>query len=172
MSDNSSPASEAPAALAERARFLQQAIQLAYQNVNLSGGRPFGAVLTRAGKVVATGVNGFLASGDPTAHAELEALRAAGTSGELAAPGQLVMYASGQPCPMCLAAMHLAGVKAAYYAYSNEDGAPHGLSSGALYEELRKPLSDQRLRFVHQPTRVAGLDLYAAWDNLRAGTGD
>lgn len=155
---------------AVRTAFLTQAVELANQNVIHRGGRPFGAVLTRNGEVLSTGVNMSIATGDITAHAELEALRAAGQNGALKTLDDLVMYASGQPCPMCLAAMHLAGVKAAYYAYSNEDSAPYGLSSGSVYEELKKPLTEQSLRFVHEPVRVSGIDPYAAWRDLQQGS--
>lgn len=164
-------AASAPGAKEELTAFLGQAVELAYRNVTQDRGRPFGAVLTQGGKVVATGVNRSVATGDPTAHAELEALRAAGLADALQREGELVMYASGQPCPMCLAAMHLAGVKAAFYAYSNEEGEAYGLSSGAIYQELRKPLNEQRLRFVHEPVRLPRIDPYVAWRELQAGTG-
>ncbi len=84
-------------------RFLRQAIELAYAN-SANGGRPFGAVLVRNGEVVATGVNEILATNDPTAHAELTAIRAA--SRALGTPNLegSAVYASGHPCPMCMAA--------------------------------------------------------------------
>lgn len=145
---------------------LEEAIRLAYENTQTHGERPFGAVLTKDGLVIATGVNSFLATGDPTAHAELAALREAGLSGALKETGRLVMYASGQPCPMCRAGMYLAGVAAAYYAYANGDGEPYGLSSEALSQELAKPVGEQRLEFVNVPVRVEGIDPYEAWKRV------
>lgn len=142
---------------------LKQAIQLAYDNVKANGGRPFGAVLTRDGEVIATGVNTFLATGDPTAHAELEALRAAGREGAFNKAGKFVMYASGNPCPMCQAAMILLGIDAVYYAYSNAEGEDYGLSTADIEEELVKPASARRMKFVHERVRVDGADPYEAW---------
>ncbi len=73
------------------------------------------------------------------------------------------MYASGHPCPMCLAAMHLAGIERAYYAYDQRAAQPFGLSTAALYAELKKPLSEQSLPVVCEAVRVPGIDPYAAW---------
>ncbi|CAN7201726.1 nucleoside deaminase [Phenylobacterium sp. LjRoot219] len=143
-------------------RFLCEAIELARANV-AAGGRPFGAVVVRDGRVIASGVNQIHQTHDPTAHAELSAIRAAGQA--LGSPNLAgcVVYASGHPCPMCLAAMRLAGVDEVAYAYSQEDGAPYGLSTAALYAELAKPFADQAMKIRYAPTRPAGPDLYAAW---------
>ncbi|WP_027133913.1 nucleoside deaminase [Geminicoccus roseus] len=144
-------------------RFLCQAIELARANVE-QGGRPFGAVVVLAGEVVATGVNETVATHDPTAHAELLALRAA--SRKLGSPNLAgcTVYASGHPCPMCLAAMRLAGIGEVAYAFSNEDGAPFGLSSAALYADLARPLAEQAMPVRHVPVQDGGQpDLYAAW---------
>jgi len=142
---------------------LHEAIRLARANL-AAGGRPFGAVIVRNGEVVATGVNEILATNDPTAHAELMALRAA--SRKLGSPNLsgAAVYASGHPCPMCMAAMRLAGVSEVYYAYSNDDGAPFGLSTAAVYADLAKPFAEQSMRIRHVPVRPAGEpDLYEAW---------
>jgi guanine deaminase len=148
--------------------FLQEALRLAYDNV-AQGGRPFGAVVVKDGKVVATGVNEILATNDPTAHAELTALRKAGAA--LGAPDLLgcTVYASGQPCPMCMAAMRMAGVSAVAYAYSNEDGAPHGLSTAAIAAEFARPAAEQALKAAYVRTRApARPDLYAVWEQRQA----
>ena len=76
------------------------------------------------------------------------------------------MYASGQPCPMCLAAMYLAGIRQVHYAYSNEDGEPYGLSTLGLYAELAKPLHEQSMRLEYRPLRPAGGDPYEAWRQI------
>lgn len=132
-------------------RFLQQAIDLALANVRDHGGRPFGALVVKDGAVIATGVNEIGATGDPTAHAELSAIRkAAQVLGTPRLDG-CVVYASGQPCPMCLSAMYLTGVRAVRFAYSNADGEPFGLSTAAVYAELAKPLDSQALDVRHQP---------------------
>src|SRR5918996_3506593 len=147
-------------------RFLRQAIDLAAANVTQRRGRPFGAVLVKDDRVIATGVNEVEATGDPTAHAELQAIRAA--SRVLASPrlDGCVMYASGHPCPMCLSAMYLTSVSEVCYAYSNEDGEPFGLSTAELYAELAKPLCEQAMRLEHRPIRLPDGDPYQAW--LRA----
>lgn len=150
----------------QRVAYLEQAIRLAHNNVKQQGGRPFGAVLTKNGTVIATGVNTYLSTGDPTAHAELEALRAAGREGAFKETGEFVMYASGNPCPMCHAAMTLLGIDTVYYAYSNEEGKEYGLSTADVEAELAKPMDARRMKFVHEPVRVVGADPYEAWKEL------
>ena len=152
--------SEAQADLRE---YLGEAIALARANIG-KGGRPFGALVVRDGAVIATGVNEIHATNDPTAHAEMSAIRAA--SRALGSPdlGGCAVYASGHPCPMCMAAMRLAGVSTVAYAYSNDDGAPFGLSTAALYEELARPFAEQSMDIRYLPVRPEGEpDLYAAW---------
>lgn len=142
--------------------FLREAIALAYANVE-NGGRPFGAVIVRDGEVVASAVNEILATGDPTSHAELNAIRQASKALGPDLRGCAV-FASGHPCPMCMAAMRLAGIGAVTYAYSNEDGAPFGLSTAAIYADLAKPFAEQAMDIRHLPVRIDGRpDLYADW---------
>jgi guanine deaminase len=149
-------------------RYLCEAIELAHANVK-SGGRPFGAVIVKNGEVVATGVNQIHSTNDPTSHAELMAVRAA--SQKLGSPilEKCVVYASGHPCPMCMAAMRLAGVSEVFYAYSNDDGAPYGLSTATIYAELAKPFSEQSMKISYVPVRLeSGPDLYAEWQRRQA----
>lgn len=149
--------------MSEEENFLRRAIELAHEN-SANGGRPFGAVVVKDGKVVATGVNEILSTNDPTSHAELNAIRSA--SRKLGSPNLAgcVVYASGHPCPMCMAAMRMAGIGAVAYAYSNEDGAPHGLSTAAIYAEMAKPFSEQSMKISHIPVRVDSCpDLYGDW---------
>ncbi|MXQ10523.1 nucleoside deaminase [Microvirga makkahensis] len=143
-------------------RFLCEAIDLARENVR-KGGRPFGAVLVKDDIVIATGVNEIHTTQDPTTHAELQAIRAA--SRALGSPrlDGCVIYASGHPCPMCLSAMHLTGIREVTYAYSNDDGEPYGLSTAAIYAELAKPLDRQSLRIAYVPLRPEEDDLYEMW---------
>ncbi len=151
----------------DESRYLREAIDLARANIG-KGGRPFGAVVVRGDQVIASGVNEILATNDPTAHAELMAIRAA--SRALGSPdlSGCAVYASGHPCPMCMAAMRLAGVRKVAYAYSNDDAAPFGLSTAAVYEDLAKPFAEQSMSICHIPVRTAGHpDLYAEWVQLR-----
>jgi len=114
---------------------MRRALELARANIT-AGGRPFGAVLVKDGQVLAEAANSIHASHDPTDHAELRAIRLA--SAALASPRLegCVIYASGHPCPMCLAAMYLCGIEQAWFAYSNADAEPYGLSTGAVYARL------------------------------------
>ncbi|MFS2105399.1 nucleoside deaminase [Ralstonia sp. Ralssp135] len=147
-------------------QFMCEAVELARGNVN-AGGLPFGAVLVHDGKIVARAVNEVHTTNDPTAHAEMQAIRQA--SQALATPDLrgAVMYASGHPCPMCFAAMHRCGIRAAYFAYSNEDGEPFGMSTAALYAEMRRAPADGELQL--HPSRPTGEQgLYEAWQARRA----
>jgi len=151
----------------EESRFLCEAIELARANI-AKGGRPFGAIVVKDGEVIATGVNEIHSANDPTAHAELTAIRAA--SRELGSPdlGGAAVYASGHPCPMCMAAMRLAGVGEVVYAYSNDDGAPYGLSTAAIYADLAKPFAEQSMKIRYAPVRLEQHpDLYADWKRSR-----
>lgn len=144
-------------------RFLSEAIELAHVNVE-KGGRPFGAVVVKDGYVVATGVNEIMRTNDPTSHAEMNAIRAASQKLGSANLAGCTMYASGHPCPMCMAAMRLAGIGEVAYAYSNEDGAPYGLSTAAIYADLAKPFSEQSMKVSYQPVRLESrTDLYGDW---------
>lgn len=144
-------------------RFLGQAVKLAQDNIH-AGGRPFGAVVVNNGEIVAASVNEMHLSRDVTDHAELLAIRAAvRVHGPDSVKGATV-YASGQPCPMCLAAMRLAGVKKVEFAHSNEDGAPFSLSTAEIYNDLRKPLAEQSMDIRYVPlSGEAGQSLYEQW---------
>lgn len=118
---------------------LREAVRLAQDN-HRKGGRPFGAVLAFGDSVIATGVNEIMRTHDISAHAEMAALREACRLLQRPNLAGCIMYASGQPCPMCLAAMVLAGIKEVYYAFDNEDAAPYGFASTKVYEALRLQL--------------------------------
>ena len=148
---------------------LRHAVRLARENVTLRHGRPFGAVLTRDGHVLATGVNEMLATGDASAHAEMQAIRTARIAQRSPRLDGTAMYASGQPCPMCLALMHMVGVAEVYYACSNEDGEPYGLSTAAVYAEMAKPLAEHRIRIAHAPLDDGSGSLYELWRSLNPG---
>lgn len=146
---------------------LRRSVELARRNVIEVGGRPFGAVLARDGEVLQEAVNESVQTGDPTAHAELMALRKESrVHGPEALKGATV-YASGAPCPMCFAAMHLVGIREVFYAYSQEDGASHGLSTKDVYEELAMPEAERSIDIKHKPVRVDAEDappLYRLWE--------
>lgn len=151
--------------MADDQAFLQRAVDLARDNVE-RGGRPFGALLVKDGEVLAEAVNEIHRSGDPTAHAELLAMRAASRVLGPRLDG-CVIYASGQPCPMCLAAMHLSGVSRAVFAIANEEGEPFGLSTAGIYQQMALPLAQQRLPVLHLP-QAGATALYRRWKELHA----
>ncbi len=140
-------------------QLLREAVRLAETNRE-RGGRPFGAVLAIDGAIVATGVNDVIHSHDPTTHAEMEAVRAASRRLGRANLKGSVVYASGHPCPMCLAALVIAGVDAVYYAFDNKDAGPYGLSSDATYQALRLPLSPPPLPLTRLDAGVTAAHLY------------
>lgn len=149
--------------MSDENRFLCEAIELARANI-AKGGRPFGAVVVKNGEVIAVGVNEIHSTNDPTAHAELTAIRAA--SRKLGSPSLegCVVYASGHPCPMCMAAMRMAGIGKVTYAYSNDDGAPYGLSTATVYADLAKPFAEQSMTIRYQPLRLEQHpDIYTDW---------
>ena len=140
--------------------YLQRAVVLAASNV-AGGGRPFAALLVKDDQVIVEAVNTLHISQDPTAHAELLAIRAASQQLGPRLEG-CVIYASGQPCPMCLSAMHLCGVTRVVYAASNQQGEPFGLSTAAIYQQLALPLSEQKLAIQHLP-QPAMVEIYHDW---------
>ncbi|MRG57243.1 nucleoside deaminase [Phyllobacterium sp. SYP-B3895] len=144
-------------------QFLEEAIALALDNAK-TGGRPFGAVVVKDGKVIARGVNRIQTDNDPTAHAELLALRAAGLALQSPRLDGCSVYASGQPCPMCLAAIRMAGIGDITFAYSNEQAEPFGLSTAVIAKELAKPIDEQAgLSYTHSP--VGDGKLYHVWQD-------
>ena len=124
--------------------FMRQAIRLAVENIKHSGG-PFGAVIVKDGKVIATGVNRVTANNDPTAHAEVTAIRAACKAlGTFSLQG-CDIYSSCEPCPMCLGAIYWAHLDNLYYGASKHDATLAGFDDQFIYEELDQPIQSRRL---------------------------
>lgn len=142
---------------------LQRAIALAQANL-AQGGRPFGAVLTHNGDVLVEAVNEIHQTQDPTAHAELLAIRAASQQLGARLDG-CVIYASGQPCLMCLSAMYLCGVERVVFAASNAMAEPFGLSTAAIGQQVGLPLDQQPMPIQHLPD-AAMTTLYQHWKTL------
>lgn len=128
-------------------QFMRQAIQLAIDNIKNSGG-PFGAVIVKDGKVIATGVNRVTANNDPTAHAEITAIRQACEKlGTFSLEG-CDIYSSCEPCPMCLGAIYWAHLDHLYYGANKHDAAAAGFDDQFIYEELERPSTTRRLKTV------------------------
>lgn len=123
--------------------FMEKAIELALENVMSNHGGPFGAIVVKDGKIIGTGRNVVTTSNDPTAHAEVQAIRAAC---QYLNDFQLIdceIYTSCEPCPMCIGAIYWARPKAVYYACTKEDAAKVGFDDQFIYEQLSLPI-DQR----------------------------
>ncbi len=125
---------------------MSRAVELARNNV-LSGGEPFGAVIVKDGKIIGEGVNRVSAEHDPTAHAEIAAIREACKQLGTTDLSDCEIYASGEPCPMCLSTMYWANVKTAYIAYTADDAAEVGLSSAYYYEQLALPKAERAIQY-------------------------
>jgi tRNA(Arg) A34 adenosine deaminase TadA len=122
---------------AQETRFLRRALQLAAENATHGDGGPFGAVIVQDGQIIAEARNRVVADNDPSAHAEIEAIRAACRKlGHFHLTG-CVLYASSEPCPMCLAAAYWARVARIVYANPRREAAAAGFCDDDLYEELR-----------------------------------
>ena len=142
--------------------FMLQAIRLATENVTSGRGGPFGAVVVKDGKVIATGANQVTTINDPTAHAEVIALRnACQALGTFKLDG-CELYTSCEPCPMCLAATYWARCKAIYYGCTAADAAKAGFDDAFLYEEMRKPISERTLPMSNLCEQEAW-SAFAAW---------
>ena len=144
-------------------RFMQQAIQLATENVTSGRGGPFGCVVVRDDVVIATGANQVTASNDPTAHAEVTAIRNACTAlGTFQLDG-CDIYTSCEPCPMCLAALYWSRCRAIYYGNTAADAARVGFDDSFLYEEVKKPLAERSIPITPLCSDDAWAS-FAAWE--------
>ncbi|MDD4913441.1 MAG: nucleoside deaminase [Methylococcales bacterium] len=142
-------------------RFLRQAVDLAAGNVACGGG-PFAAVIVRDGQVIATGCNRVAASLDPTAHAEILAIREACRQlGDFQLRG-CTLYSSCEPCPMCLGAVYWARLAEVYFACTRSDAAEAGFDDGFIYAELARPAADRRIAMRHLPL-TAAVRPFRAW---------
>jgi guanine deaminase len=142
--------------------FLRRAIVLATQNVNVGGGGPFAAVIVREGRIVGEGVNTVTTTNDPTAHGEVNAIRAACKALNTFSLAGCELYTSCEPCPMCLAASYWARIDAIYYGSSAADAARAGFDDAFLYEEFRK---DQMARTLPATQMLSdeAWSSFAAW---------
>lgn len=123
---------------------MQTAINLSVENVK-NGGGPFGAVIARDGEIIATGVNRVTANCDPTAHAEVSAIRAAAAKLGTFDLSGCEIYTSCEPCPMCLGAIYWAHLDRMYYGNNKSDAAAIGFDDSFIYEELELPKDKRRL---------------------------
>ncbi|MGA3070627.1 MAG: nucleoside deaminase [Terracidiphilus sp.] len=141
--------------------FLRRAIQLATHNVVTGAGGPFAALVVRDGQIVAEAANTVTATNDPTAHGEVNAIRAAAKALGTFTLAGCELYTSCQPCPMCLAAAYWARIEAIYYAASAAEAARAGFGDAFLYDEFRKEPAARAL----PATQLLGEE---AWESFAA----
>jgi tRNA(Arg) A34 adenosine deaminase TadA len=144
-------------------QFLERAVALALANVHQHSGGPFGALIVRAGEIIGEGVNQVTTSCDPTAHAEVMAIRAATQKlGNFNLTG-CEIYTSCEPCPMCLGAIYWARLDRIYFAASRQDAAAAGFDDQFLYEEIAKDLPHRRLP-IERLALPSARDPFTAWE--------
>jgi guanine deaminase len=144
-------------------RFMARAIQLSVENVRSGRGGPFGAVVVKDGGIVAEGVNQVTANNDPTAHAEVLAIRDACHKLNLFELKGCDLYTSCEPCPMCLGAIYWARMDKVYFGSLAEDAAKIGFDDSAIYEELSQPYSQRGIPMIPM-MREEALAAFRAWE--------
>ena len=130
-------------------KFMARAIALAQIGVNANAGGPFGAVIVKNGVVIAEAHNEVLQTNDPTAHAEVTAIRRACHSLQSFQLDDCILYTSCEPCPMCLGAIYWARPKKVFFACSKKDAAAVGFDDDFIYQELDLETADRSIPMVH-----------------------
>jgi tRNA(Arg) A34 adenosine deaminase TadA len=144
-------------------QFMKKAVELAKRNAD-EGGTPFGAVLVRNGEILAEGVNELHKKFDVSGHAELLAIRKAQEKLQTNDLSGSIMYASGEPCPMCMTAIYYAGIDTVYYCGSIEDAKAAGLGTSVrIYKELAKPREERSVKMIHMPVEDREKDPIRYW---------
>ena len=145
-----------------KTQFMREAIRLSLQKMHGDHGGPFGAVVVRRGKIVGRGWNQVTSTNDPTAHAEVMAVREACRRLKTFQLDDCELYASCEPCPMCLAAGYWARLRKIYYAGTRRDAAAAGFDDDLIYRELTRPVSRRKLP-MKQLLRRDALKVFADW---------
>ena len=153
--------------MGDHSAFMDQAIELASQNVRQGAGGPFGAVVVKGGVVIATGVNQVTSGNDPTAHAEVVAIRAACKALNDFQLTGCTVYSSCEPCPMCLSALYWARPDAVYFANTHLEAAAIGFDDSLIYSEIAKPPSDRKLKMTRL-THANALESFRLWEKSQA----
>lgn len=143
--------------------FMRKAIELSIENVK-NGGGPFGAVIVKDGEIVATGVNRVTANHDPTAHAEVSAIRAACQKLDTFDLSGCEIYTSCEPCPMCLGAIYWAHLDKIYYGNNKTDAARIGFDDSFIYDELALKREDRK-KAMEELLPDEAIAAFQAWEN-------
>lgn len=147
----------------EDEHFMEMAIKLSDENVD-NGGGPFGAVIVKNNEVIATGANRVVPNSDPTAHAEVTAIRnACSKLGTFKLDGCTV-YSSCEPCPMCLSALYWAGVERICYGNTKKDAKDIEFDDSFIYDQLELPYSERSIKCDHF-MREKAQEVFTKWKN-------
>lgn len=144
-------------------KFMRMAIELAENNVVQGQGGPFGVVIVKDGMVIARSANRVVPTNDPTAHAEVSAIRLACKELETFSLEGCTIYTSCEPCPMCLGAIYWARIDTIYYGNTKADAASIGFNDQFIYEELDVPMDKRKLPFI-QLLRDEALQAFKLWE--------
>lgn len=143
-------------------RFMARAIELAIENVRAGGGGPFAAVVVKDGRIIGEGANRVTSTNDPTAHAEVVAIREACRAlGDFQLAGCDV-YTTCEPCPMCLGAIYWARPARVFYAATAEDAARFGFDDSLIGGELQRPIAERKIP-MKQMMREEALRIFPLW---------
>lgn len=148
---------------AEDRRFMQMAIELSIENID-EGGGPFGAVIVRDGKLISKGANRVVPNNDPTAHAEVVAIRNACRELETFDLKGCTVYTSCEPCPMCLSALYWAGIERICYANTKRDAAAIDFDDSFIYDQLRLDYDRRSIHCEHF-MRDEAMEAFRKWDD-------
>ncbi|PYU14425.1 MAG: tRNA-specific adenosine deaminase [Acidobacteria bacterium] len=144
-------------------RFMEKAIALAIENVRRGRGGPFAAVVVRDGAIIAEGTNRVTFSNDPTAHAEIVAIREACEAlGNFQLAG-CEIYTTCEPCPMCMGAIYWARPAKVFYASTAKDASAAGFDDSFIYKQLKLPATARRIPMI-QLMREEALEAFRAWE--------
>jgi guanine deaminase len=145
-------------------KFMREAIRISIEKMRSNHGGPFGAVVVRGGKIVGRGWNQVTSSNDPTAHAEVVAIRDACRHLKTFQLDGCELYTSCEPCPMCLSAIYWARLKRVYYANTRRDAAKVDFDDAVIYDEVARPISRRKIS-MRQFLRKEALQALAEWKN-------
>jgi guanine deaminase len=145
-------------------KFMQEAIQLSQRAIDNEEGGPFGCIIVKDDKIVGRGNNKVLINNDPTAHAEIVAIRDACKNLGTFQLDDCEIYTSCEPCPMCLGAIYWARPKIIYYANNSKDAADAGFDDSMIYTELKTNPSDRKIPSV-EISREKALKVFEMWKN-------
>lgn len=142
--------------------FMQEAIRLSKEGMENNHGGPFGCIVVKGDEIVGRGNNRVSSSNDPTAHAEVTAIRDACKNLNSFQLTDCEIYTSCEPCPMCLGAIYWARPKVVYYANTRNDAADIGFDDSMIYEEMSRPFAERKIPIL-PIGRQAALEIFEAW---------